>query len=228
MQRFSFKTGFFLILFLSGCSTTTITTDQKSWKPIYRIQVGSNKGGVVENTDLSVIPNTEVDAYSGATSNGINASGKVILPLRKNSIETGVEFMYNHQIFTYKDAVNGFSGERKLGVSQFMIPVTYSFNLFRKKHPEGLFQIKIGYAAQLNLFAISNGNGTLPNYTTQFFSNGATIGFSTTPVRLRNGSKLGFYIDGYRGTQAYEDFYNRTEFEMPGTAFIKYGIIYQF
>lgn len=228
MQRHIIKSGFLAILILTGCASSSVTTSKSNWKPIYRLQIGTNKGGIVENTDLSVIPNTEVDAYSGATSNGINASGKIILPLKRNAIETGVDFMYNHQNFTYSDDVNGFNGERKLGVSQFMIPITYSFSLFKSKGPEGLFQIKIGYAAQLNLFAISNGNGTLPDYTTKFFSNGATIGFSSTPIRLRNGSKLGFYIDGYRGTQVYEDFYNRTEFEMPGTAFVKYGIIYQF
>lgn len=211
-----------------GCSTTSVTTEERNWKPIYRVQLGTNKGGIVENTDLSVIPNTDVDAYSGATSNGINASGKIILPLKRNSVETGVDFMYNSQTFTYNDVTNDFSGERKLGVSQFMVPLTYSFNLFRNKNREGLFQIKIGYTAQFNLFAISNGNGNLPDYSTKSFSNGATLGFSTTPIKLKNGSKLGFYVDGYRGTQIYEDFYNRTEFEMPGTAFIKYGIIYQF
>jgi hypothetical protein len=228
MLRIIYLIAVGLALLLMGCSTKMLTNENGSRKPIYRVQLGTSKGGVVENTDLSTIPNVDVDAFSGATSNGLNASGKVILPLKRNAIETGVDFMYNHQTFSYNDAVNGFNGERKLGVSQFMIPFTYSFNLFRSKYPEGLFQIKIGYAAQFNLFAISNDNGTLPDYTTKFFSNGATLGFSTTPLRLKNGSKLGFYIDGYRGTQAYEDFYNRTEFEMPGTAFIKYGVIYQF
>ena len=228
MQR-AFKLSTFIIsIFLLSCSTQNVTTEKSHWKPTYRVQLGTNKGGVVDNTDLSLIPNTEVDAYSGATSKGINASGKAILPLRRNAIETGVDFMYNGQTFTYNDAVNGFNGERKLGVSQFMIPITYSISVFKKNHIDGLFQIKLGYAAQFNLFAISNGNGTLPHYKTNFFSNGDTLGFSTTPISFKNGAKLGFYVDGYRGTQAYEDFYNRTEFEMPGTAFIKYGVIYQF
>lgn len=211
-----------------GCSTTTRTTEKSEWKSTYRVQLGTNKGGIVENTDLTVISNTEVDAFSGATSKGLNASGKVILPLKRNAVETGVDFMYNHQTFTYNDSENSFLGERNIDVSQLMIPATYSFGFFRKNNPEGIFQLKVGLVAQLNFFSISDGNGNFPEYSTKTFSSGATFGFSTTPVKLRNGSKLGFYIDAYRGSQAYEDFYNRTEFEMPGTAFVKYGVIYQF
>jgi hypothetical protein len=228
MQRNTLSAGLVAIFLFMGCATPNVTTEKKEWKPIYRAQLGTNKGGVVENTDLTVVPNTQVDAYSGATSKGVNASGKVILPLKRNALETGIDLMHNSQTFSYNDAANGFNGERKLGVTQFMVPITYSFCLFRKNNPEGLLQIKLGYSAQFNLISTSDGTGNMPIYSTSPYSKGATLGFSTTPFRLKNGAKLGFYIDGYRGTQAYEDFYNRTEFEMPGTAFIKYGVIYQF
>lgn len=226
MQRVISLIG--IALLAIGCSTQTLTNENEQWKPTYRVQLGSNKGGVVENTDFSSIPNTPVDAYSGATCTGFNASGKIIIPFKRNALETGVDFMHNSQTFTYADHENGYDGQRKMGVTQIMVPITYSIGVFKKHHPEGLFQVKVGYAAQFNLFAISNGTGNLPEYSTNVFSNGATLGFSTTPFRMKNGAKLGFYVDGYRGSQAYEDFYNRTEFEMPGTAFIKYGIIYQF
>lgn len=211
-----------------GCATPNVTSERTSSRLTYRLQVGTNRGGIVENTDLTVVGSIPVDAYSGATSKGVNLSGKAIIPLKKNAIETGLDFMHNGQTFTYNDDVNGFMGQRKLGVNQLMIPITYSIRLFRNKYPEGLLQIKVGYAAQLNIISVSDGTGSMPNYATKPFSNGATLGFSITPFRLKNGAKLGFYIDGYRGSQAYEDFYNKTEFEMPGTAFIKYGIIYQF
>lgn len=228
MQRNSLFLGAMLAFLLMGCATSNVTTERTNTKLNYRVQVGTNRGGVVENTDLTVVGSIPVDAYSGATSKGMNVSGKVIVPLKRNAIETGLDFMHNAQTFTYNDDENGFMGERKLGVNQLMIPITYCIGLFRNKHPEGLLQIKVGYAAQFNLFSISDGNGNLPSYGTKIFSNGATLGLSTVPFRFKNGAKLGFYIDGYRGGQAYEDFYNRTEFEMPGTAFIKYGIIYEF
>lgn len=214
-------------LFL-GCSNQQLISGETKWSPVYRLQVGTNKGGIVENTDMTVIGNAGVDAFSGATNRGVNASGKVMLPLKRNYLETGIDLMYNSQIFTYNDAANSFFGERKLGVTQFMVPLSYSIGLFRGNTPEGLFQIKFGYSAQINLFTVSNGSGNLPDYSTQSFSNGATLGLSTTPIRLSNGKKLGFFVDGYRGTQAYDDFYNRAEFEVKGTSFVKYGIIFQF
>ncbi len=211
-----------------GCSTPLSTTNKEGRKLKYRMQLGINKGGVVENTDLSVIPNAQVDAYSGATSKGANASAKTIIPLGRNAVETGIELMHNGQIFTYNDDANGFYGNRKLGVSQLMVPFAYSLGIFKRNNAEGLFQVKLGYMLQLNILSVSDANGTLPDYSTNAFTNGVTFGVSTTPFRLSNGAKIGFYVDGYRGTQAYEDFYNSTDFEMPGTAFVKYGIIYQF
>jgi hypothetical protein len=220
--------GLAAALTVMGCSTSNVTSTQTKWTPTYRMQAGLNKGGITENTDLTVVPNAQVDAYSGATKTGMNMGARVILPVKRNAFETGVDYMFNSQTFTYRDAANGFSGTRKLGVSQIMVPVTYSIGLFRKNHAEGLFQLKVGYMAQLNLFSVSNGNGNLPSFSTKPFSNGAIVGLSATPLRLSNGAKLGFYIEGYRGSRAYEDFYNRREFEMPGTSFVKYGVIYQF
>ena len=220
--------GIVILFFITGCASQQGTYDNKQWSPIYRLQLGANKGGIVENTDMEVVDNAGVDAFTGATRRGVNASGKVMLPVRNNFVETGIDLMHNSQTFAYNDPANDFSGERKLGVTQIMVPLTYSIGILRQNHPEGLFQIKLGYAAQYNLFAVSDGHGKMPGYSTNSFTNGVTLGLSTTPFRLNNGRKLGFFVDGYRGTRAYEDFYNQPGFEIPGTAFIKYGIIFQF
>lgn len=228
MQRKMITTTINLVFLLMGCASQQGIQDNKKWAPIYRLQVGTNKGGVVENTDMAVVDNAGIDAFTGATRRGVNASGKVMLPVRNNFVETGIDLMYNSQTFTYNDAANDFRGERKLGVTQFMVPLTYSIGILRQNRPEGLFQLKFGYAAQFNLFSVTDGIGNFPGYRTNSFSNGATLGLSTTPFILNNGLKLGFFVDGYRGTRVYEDFYNRPEFEIPGTAFLKYGIIFQF
>jgi hypothetical protein len=228
MQRKIITTGVIFVFLLMGCASKHTIRDHKNRSHIFRIQVGTNIGGVVENTDLTLIEDAGVDAFSGATRRGINTSGKVMLPLKRNFVETGIDLMYNSQTFTYNDAVNGFVGERRIGATQFMIPITYSIGFFKENNPGGLFQVKFGYTAQINLFSISDGHGNMPGYSTNSFSNGATIGLSTTPFRFENGARLGLFVDGYRGTRAYEDFYNRADFEIPGTSFIKYGIIYQF
>jgi hypothetical protein len=228
MQRKIITAVVISVFLLMGCVSQQTIKDNKKWSAIYRIQAGTNKGGIVENTDMTVVGNAGIDAFTGATRKGVNASGKVMLPLKWNFVETGIDLMHNSQTFAYNDAANGFIGERKLGVTQFMLPITYSIGFFRENHPEGLFQVKFGYCAQLNLLSISDGYGNMPGYSTNSFSNGATFGFSTTPFRLNNGARLGLFADAYRGTRLYEDFYNRTGFEIPGTSFIKYGIIYQF
>lgn len=229
MQKSLSFINIILVLLVMGCAaTTTITDHNKKWAPVYRIQAGINHGGIVENTDLTQISNTKVDAYTGATKPGINAGAHAVLPVGNNAVETGVDYMYNKQTFTYHDDENNFSGSRKVGTSQIMLPVTYNIGLFRKSRRDGLFQIRLGYVFQYNLISISDNGSKLPECSYNKFSNGFTLGVSSTPFKLNNGSDLGFFIDVYKGSQIYRDFYNQSSFEMPSSSYIKAGIIYQF
>lgn len=213
---------------MAGCIFRKSVGDAEKYKPGLKFQLGANKGGIIENTDFEQIPNTEVDAYSGATNTGFNAGVKVLFPIRRNAIETGLDYMYNNQTFTYKDNINGYNGERKLGTSQFMVPLTFNVGLFRKKYEEGLITFKFGYLVQYNSVNIDNVTGVMPEYKLNSFSNGFTCGLASSPFHFKNGTKIGLYIDIYRGSQVYEDFYSQKKFEMPGTSFIKYGISLQF
>ena len=218
---------FAVLMLLGACSVVPKTSAPEKRKPVYRIQLGSNKGGIVDNTDMSVVPGAGVDAFSGATVRGLNAGAKVLLPLKYNSAETGVEIMSNKQVLAYNDQQNNFVGQRSIALTQFMVPLTYSIGIFKKNVPEGLVQLKFGYLAQLNYFRFDS-KGQLPEYSTKVFSSGAVLGLSTCPFKHGNGSRIGVFMDAYRGSPAYHDFYNQPEFEMPGTAFVKYGIVYQF
>jgi hypothetical protein len=216
----------FYLIAINSCSTSRQTNTDRSLK--FSIQAGANKGGITENTDMTVVPGAEttVDAFSGATKTGINVGFHINKPLKYNQIESGLDYMYNSQTFTYNDAANNYSGVRELKVSQIMVPLTYNFILFRNLLPDADIQLKLGYAGQLN-FVSESGAGTLPDYSVKPWSNGATFGISAFPVQFKNGSKLGFYFDAYRGTQVYEDYYNQKSFEMPGSSFMKFGLKYQ-
>lgn len=215
------------LIVINSCSTSQQTNADRSLK--FSVQAGANMGGITENTDMTVVPGAEttVDAFSGATNFGINTGIHIIKPLKYNKVESGLDYMYNSQTFTYTDAVNNYSGVRDLKVSQIMLPLTYNFVLFRKIFPNADIQLKLGYTGQLN-FVSESSTGNLPDYSVKPFSNGATLGISAFPYQFRNGCKLGFYIDVYRGTQVYEDFYNQKSFEMPGSSFMKFGVKYLF
>lgn len=214
------------LVVVNSCSTSQQTNTDRSLK--FSIQAGANKGGITENTDMTVVPGAEntVDAFSGATNYGINTGIHISKPLKYNQVESGLDYMYSNQTFTYNDVVNNYTGVRELKVSQIMIPLTYNFLLFRDLFPNGEIQLKLGYNGQLN-FVAESGTGTLPDYTIKPWSNGATLGISAFPYQFKNGSKLGFYFDAYRGTQVYEDYYNQKSFEMPGSSFMKFGLKYQ-
>ena len=59
--------------------------------------------------------------------------------------------MYNNQIFRYDDPANDFSGQRDITTVQLMAPVTCNIGIFRQRHDDGLFRIKLGWVVQLNL-----------------------------------------------------------------------------
>jgi hypothetical protein len=218
------------IVIMNSCSISNQGYTGKKIK--FSAQAGSNIGGITENTDLSLVPGIEVppeatvDAFTGATKTGFNAGVHVSRSLKRNQVETGIDYMYNHQTFKYIDAGNMYVGVRELNVSQVILPLTYNLTLFRKLLPEADIQLKAGYLGQLNLIT-TEGYGILPEHSLKRFSNGATAGISALPFKFKNGRRLGFYFDIYKGSRIYTDFYNQTGFEMPGSSFMKFGVKFQ-
>lgn len=214
------------LILLFSCSTIEQLTTEKKTK--VSVQIGSNLGGIIENTDMSMVtgvkvpPEATVDAFTGATQVGFNAGVHINHSLKRNQVETGLDYMYNFQKFNYIDVGNHYIGVRELHVLQFMVPLTYNFVI----QNAGL-QLKIGLLGQFNLVT-GKGTGILPDYSVNPFSAGPTFGISFLPLHFRNGDNLGLYCDIYRGSQFYEDFYNQPEFEMPGSSFLKLGLKYQF
>lgn len=213
------------LVLLASCSVPEqLTLDKKN---IFSVEAGTNVGGITENTDMSVVPGVKVpaeaivDAFSGATHPGFNASVHIARSLKKNQVETGLDFMYNYQKFKYIDTGNKYIGVRELHVSQFMVPLTYNFVF-----PKAGIQIKAGFLGQYNLVSCI-GIGILPDYSVVPFSGGPTLGVSYLPFYFRNGDKLGIYCDIYRGSQIYKDFYNQPEYEITGSSFVKFGVKYQ-
>ena len=214
---------FWLLVFITTASCTL------THKLQYSVHGGINTGGITENTDMTVLPGepADVDAFTGATRTGFHAGARAVGQLKRNQLETGIDYMLNFQTFSYNDEVNSFTGSRELEVSQLMIPLTYNIVLLQKLLPQQEIKIKLGAVGQYNMVAAED-TGTLPGYQIRPFSAGATLGFAAYPVVLGNGGKIGFYVEGYRGSRVYEDFYNQPSFEIPGSSYVKFGISYKY
>ena len=91
----------------NSCSSSYPVWEQKKIK--ISLQAGGNIGGITENTDMSVVPGVEVpaeatvDAFSGATYTGANLGVRLNKKLKRNQVELGLDYMYNHQNFNYID-----------------------------------------------------------------------------------------------------------------------------
>lgn len=221
-----------VLIIMAGLVLNSCAVNEKSQRTLkYSFQAGINKGGITENTDLTVLPNPPnenlVDAYSGATQLGVNAGAHVNKPLKYGEIESGLDYMFNVQTFNFAHQENMYFGVRELNVNQLMVPITYNFSVLKKVFPTAEIQLKLGLTGQVNFVSISS-TGTLPDYSINSLSGGGLFGISAYPMKFGNGSKLGFYIDAYRGSQIYEDYYNQKTFKMPGSSFVKGGIRYRF
>jgi len=61
------------MLILGGCFSQTISEKENPRSKFhYSIQLGTNKGGITENTNMADLPGSEIDAFSGATRTGFN------------------------------------------------------------------------------------------------------------------------------------------------------------
>ncbi|MFW6370392.1 MAG: hypothetical protein ACOC10_04215, partial [Bacteroidota bacterium] len=167
--------GFLLFFLLASCGVVN--------ELHYSVQGGINSGGITENTNLTELPGdpVQVDAFTGATQPGFNVGMRATKKFEATHLETGIDYMLNSQHLKYNDALNSFSGNRELIVSQMMVPLTWNI-LFLKKHlPRQEFRIKIGVIGQYNLLKV-NDTGQLPNYSVNPVSAGATLGFAVYPV----------------------------------------------
>jgi hypothetical protein len=193
---------------------------------------GIYSGGIVENTDLSVIaniPNGEngaADAFTGATSRGCYGGAKVIAPLGKVEWESGLTLSHNQHEFLYDDEWNAFAGDRSISLTQLSLPLMLRLPLLKKRFPDAEWRLKMGFLGQYNFVNLS-GTGILPDFSIENFSSGMALGFSALPWQLKNGAKLGLEMELYRGSRIYTDFYNQAEFEMPGSAYGRLGFVFQ-
>jgi hypothetical protein len=217
-----------LVIFFLGCKTTETVTENQVRKPKFGINAGINKGGITENTDMTLIEDAPVDAFTGATKRGVHAGVQVEYPVGRNKVESGLTYMFNDQTFTYTYQPQHYIGKRSLGSSQFMVPLTFNLGIFRNNQPDGFLQLKIGGLLQYNLISVSDENTSLPDYNINSFSAGLTTGFTVYPFSFDDGRRLGWYVMGYRGSQIYEDPFNLSTFDTPGSSYVKTGIVYQF
>ena len=228
------KTNFFsfltVLICITACTTIFPLSPEKTvWKPSMQLQAGINNGGIVENTDFTSKPNVPIDALTGATKRvGFNLGAHILLPIKKNAIETGIDYMYNGQSFTFNDQTYNYLAIRQIAISQLMLPITFNIGLFRIKENKPLFYLKVGYVFQYNLLNVTDNGQQLPAYTYIHWSNGPTLGISTTPFQLKNGASIGIYMDAYRGSKIYDDIYNSNDYKMPGSSYFKLGLIYKF
>lgn len=224
------KKMIFAVLLLCASCTVQQGDQSQAWKSRFEVIAGVNTGGIVENTNMDEV-GSEPDAFTGATKKngselGIHTGGHVQLPVWSQAILTGVEVMYNKQEFYYNDAQMGYYGMRKIGTTQVMVPLCFQAGFFRKQQADGMLKLKIGYVSQLNFVDVADDASELPNYSHNTYSGGINLGISLTPFTFHNGARLGFYVDGYRGTRIYEDYYNQPGFKVPGSSFMRGGIIY--
>ena len=213
------KISFLLFIFLLlSCSTT-----KQNAVPEISILAGVNKGGIIENTDLEIVNNTEPDAFTGATKTGFNCGSHITIPLWRNSIETGIDAILDNQTFTFNDSFRNFYGDRNILTTQIRLPLSYNFKFFTNYSNSGLFELKLGVSLGVNLYYIDDKTVRLPIYELKYLSIGPLFGFNINPFRLNNGSNIGIYFEMMRAFQkVYSDIYNVGN--MPGLCYMKFGI----
>lgn len=209
---------------LAACSPVAPNRDQRLQ---YSVQAGLYQGGITENTDMKEVGDVPVDAFTGATRPGVTAGVRVEKPVRNQSVGLGLDWAITTHDFNFKDPLNGYEGSRCLTMNQLMVPLTWNIGMFRQRQAEGMLKLKIGMVGQFNVFSV-NDQGALPTFTTHALSGGFTLGISVTPFRLHNGHRLGLFAEGYRGTIIYEDFYNSQAMKMPGSSYLKIGVVFAF
>jgi hypothetical protein len=212
------------ILLLSGCSSSG---HLEKASPSFKAYLGASHGGIIENTDLSLLESSPPDAYSGATKVGFNAGIHYEYPLQHISLETGIDGFLNSQTLSYQDDFAGFHGTRDLMVSQLRIPVILNLSFLKKKQENGIIQLRLGLSPGFCFYGVDDHSETLPSYDKHVFTIGPLLGTDIIPLRFENGSELGISLELFRSIQeVYTDYYQLGE--TPGLSYLKFGLVYRF
>ncbi len=227
MKKHTIMIRVLVLLLLTGCASVVPLEEEGEDRPIvYSILGGIHDGGIVENTDMTLIPEAPPDAVTGATRTGFHAGGRVAVPVGKHAVETGLDGALNRQTFSFNDVKNGYVGDRTITSFQWMVPLTWNFQFRQRKSPDPWLSLKAGAVLQFNMLNnVSDQNSGLPPCSFSRFSGGATLGLSVIPFRLSGGHQLGFYLEGYRGGSFYNDFYNHPELETTGSSYGRVGVV---
>ncbi len=212
-----------MILLISSCSGSQ---ELKKPGPSWKMVAGGTHGGIIENTDLDLIQPISPDAFSGATRVGVQAGVHYEYPLRRISLEAGMDYFVNSQVFTYQDDFPRFYGTRNLVTSQIRFPLAVNFRFFKRVQEDGLLQIRLGLSTGLVFYGLKDHGEQLPSYTSYLFSMGPLLGADLFPFHFESGSALGFSFELSRSFQkAYDDYYQVGE--MPGASYLKFGLVYR-
>ena len=92
----------FSAIVLIALSFSSCMSSYKGSLPDYKLArerksfgIGAVHGGIVENTNMSLIPAAAPDAFSGATSPGFSASLHYERRIKRNYLVTGIDYMIN-------------------------------------------------------------------------------------------------------------------------------------
>lgn len=132
------------ILLFNGCTATRNLPENEKQPFTLRISAGTNKGGIVENTDMTVVDQAPPDAFTGATSRSVHAGVHALLPMKGNAVEAGLVIMHSGHQFSYNDPSASYNGSLDLSLVQCMTPITYNLKLFRGVRPGGFMEVKPG------------------------------------------------------------------------------------
>ncbi|MBN1340447.1 MAG: outer membrane beta-barrel protein [Bacteroidales bacterium] len=209
----------FITLLFASCSVPEQTTSPPTNKNNYTcwtIRTGVNTGGFVDNQ--------ETDAVSGATYAGYSFGLHPEICISGKTIETGIDLHEYGQTLTYSDPVNEFIGERALTYQELRLPLTYNFRFFKNLSNCDFFYLKIGLATGYLIHKNVDEEGLLPEYEMKKFSLGPTLGVSFSPFRISPGFTIGGFVDLYRGSKVYKDFYNNSR-ETGNTSCLTAGLL---
>lgn len=191
---------------------------------------GGAYGGFVHNENMHGINGvSDMDAITGATKVTYNAGVHTFLEGHGRTIETGLDYVNLSKSIKYEMPSFSVNGTRDFKVHQLRLPVTYNFGFFKNGLDQSRFILRVGLSAGYTFSKTvedSEDSENLPDYEFSDWDFCGKFGLSYYPFNFNENSRLGFYIDAYRGLKAYKDIYHEPAY-LGGNAFMKFGFIFE-
>jgi hypothetical protein len=161
---------------------------------------------------VCVAPNEPVDAVTSASRWGGNGGIHAEIDLAGHFIETGLDYSYFKNDYTYNNLSGNIDGTRSFTIQGITLPVMYNFHFFNRGNGDPRLILGLGLFGSYFPYHKVGETGSMSSYNLKNWTAGPCLRISYYPLEIEDKYLLGLFLGLSRSINGFytDDYYKGT------------------